>query len=185
MFPLHKQPINTYTGYKKLNISPSNNITQVELMFVTCENGHDYYIKLMKLSHCEWYFTNTKTTMPTGGQPCQQGDNHGQPCQQGDNHANICCSCSFKVKWKMTDSRIFWTLDFFSEYFQKPMAEESRNYTAFLTPFCIYEHWLLPHGYAVLGDRFIMNTDPLVRGVPQGIKSVHDISRQSTSFQIC
>ena len=35
----------------------------------------------------------------------------------------------------LTDSKVFWVIDFLSRYFQIPIAKESRNYTAFLSPF--------------------------------------------------
>ena len=46
-----------------------------------------------------------------------------------------------------------------------------------------YQYIPVPQGYADMGDRFNMTTEPLIRGVAHVIKSVDNLLGQCTYFQ--
>ena len=80
------------------------------------------------------------------------------------------------------DSKVFWSVDFLSGYFQSPISPESRRLTAFLTTFRKFNYRRLPKGYSESGDQFGLHTDPIAR-VPRVIKSVDGILGQCLSMQ--
>ena len=54
----------------------------------------------------------------------------------------------------LPDSKIFWSLDYLSGYYQIPLAEESQPLTPFLTMFGKFCYHHLPQGFDDLGDSF-------------------------------
>ena len=85
----------------------------------------------------------------------------------------------------MPDSRLFWSLDFISGYFQILLAEESQQYTAFVTPFIKFGYRRLPQGFNDSGDAFGYLMDDIVKEIPRVVKSVNDLLGQCRTIQEC